>query len=134
MITIVQSLICVWLFVSPWTAASQASLYFKVFCSLLKLMSIESMMLFNRLILCCPLILLPSIFPSIRSFPMSWLFASHGQSIGASYSASVLPMNIQCWFPQGLTGFTSLQFKGLSRVFSNTTFRKHQFFGIQPCL
>ena len=132
MITVIQSLICIWLFVSPWTAALQASLYFKVFCSLLKHMSIKSVMLINHLILCCPLILLPSIFPSIRSFPMSWLFASCGQSIGALYSASVLPMNIQCWFPQGLTGFISLQFKGLSRVFSNTTFRKHQFFDIQP--
>ena len=131
MITVVQSLICIWLFVSPWTAAHQASLYFKVFCSLLKHMSIDSVM-FNHLILCCPLILLPSIFPSIRSFPMSWLFASCGQSIGALYSASVLPMNIQCWFPQRLTGFISFQFKGLSRVFSNTTFRKHQFFDIQP--
>ena len=70
-------------------------------------------------------------FPASGSFPMSWLFASGGQSIGASASASVLPMNIQGWFPLGWTGWISLQFKGLSRVFSNTTVQKHQFFGAQ---
>ena len=69
--------------------------------------------------------------PASGSFPMNWLFASGGQSIGASVSASVLPMNIQDWFPLGLTGWISLQSKGLSRVFSNTTLQKHQFFGAQ---
>ena len=68
-------------------------------------------------------------FPASGSFPMSWLFASGGQSIGASASALVLPMNIQGWFPFGLTGLISLLSKGLSRVFSNTTVWKHQFFG-----
>ena len=67
-------------------------------------------------------------FPVSGSFPMSWLFSSSSQSIGASDSASVLPMNIQGWFPLGLTGLTSLQSKGLSRVFSSITIRKHQFF------
>ena len=67
-------------------------------------------------------------FPASGSFPMSWLFALGGQSIGASASASVLPMNIQDWFSLGLTGWISLQSKGLSRVFSNTTVQKHQFF------
>ena len=86
----------------------------------------------NHLILCRPFLLLPSVFPSIRSFPMSWLFASGGQSIGAS--ASVLPMNIQGWFLLGWTGLTSLLSVGLSRVFSNTTIWKHQFFGTQPSL
>ena len=76
--------------------------------------------------------LLPSIFPN--SFPMSWLFASGGQSIGAAASASVLLMNIQGWFPLGLTSLFSLQTKGLSRVFSRTTVSKHQFFGVQPSL
>ena len=76
-------------------------------------------------------LLLPSIFPSIRIFPVKWLFASGGQSIGASASVSVLPMNIQDWFPLGLTVLISLQFKGLSRVFFNTTAQKHQFFGTQ---
>ena len=86
--------------------------------SLLKLMSIESVMPSNHLILCRPL-LLPSIFPSIRLFPMSQLFASGGQIIGASASAPVPPMNIQDLFPLGLTGLTSFLSKGLSRVFSN---------------
>ena len=73
-------------------------------------------------------------FPASGSFPMSHLFPSGGQSIGVSASASVLPMNIQDWFPLGWTGWISLQSKGLSRVFSNTTVRKHQFFGAQPLL
>ena len=73
-------------------------------------------------------------FPASGSFPMSWLFASGGQSTGASASASVLPMNIQDWFPLELTDFMSLQSKRLSRVFSNTTVQKHQFFSAQPSL
>ena len=67
-------------------------------------------------------------FPASESFPMSWVFASGGQSIGAS--ATVFPMNIQGWFPLGLTGWISLQSKGLSRVFSNTMIEKHQLFGV----
>ena len=73
-------------------------------------------------------------FPASMSFPMSLLFASGDQNIGASASASVLPMNIQGLFPLGLTGLISLQSKGLSRVFSSTLIRKHQFFGAQPSL
>ena len=73
-------------------------------------------------------------FPTSGSFPMSQLFASGGQSIGASISASVLPMNIQDWFPLGLTSLIALQSKGLSKVFSNTTVQKHQFFGVQLSL
>ena len=80
------------------------------------------------------LLLLPSIFPSIRVFPMSQLFTSHGQSIGVSASASVLPMNIQDWFPLGWTSWISLLSKGLSRLFSNNIGQKHQFFGSQPSL
>ena len=72
--------------------------------------------------------------PASGSFPMSQFFTSGGQSIGASASASVLPMSIQDWFPLGLTGWISLQFKGLSRVFSNTTIQKHQFFSAQLSL
>ena len=75
----------------------------------------------NHLILCRPLLLLPSSFPLSGSFPMSWLFASGGQSIGASISASVFPMNVQGWFSLGLTCLISLQSNGLSRVFSSTT-------------
>ena len=99
--------------------------------SLLKLMSIESVMLSSHLILCRPLLLLPTIPPSIRVFSMSQLFLWGGQNIGVSASASVLPINTQDWSPLGWTGWISLQFKGLSRVFSNTTVQKHQFFGIQ---
>ena len=73
-------------------------------------------------------------FPASGSFLTSWLFTSVGQSIGASALASVLPMNIRDWFPLGLSGLISLQSKGLSRVFSNTTVEKHQFFGTQPSL
>ena len=73
-------------------------------------------------------------FPASRSFPMSQFFTSGSQSIGVSASASVLPMNIQDWFPLGWTGWISLQSKGLSRVFSNTTVQKHEFFGAQLSL
>ena len=101
--------------------------------SLLKLMSIESVMPSNHLILCRPL-LPPSIFPSIRDFLMSHFFASGGRSFGVSASASVLPMNIQDSFSLGWTGWISLQSKGLSRVFSNTTVQKHHFFSAQLSL
>ena len=119
---------------TPWTAVSQASLSITNSWSLLKLMSIKLVMSSNHLIHCHPLLLWSSIFPSIRSFPKSPLFASGGQSIGVSASASVLPMNIQHLFPLGWTGWMSLQSKGLSRVFSNTTGLKHQFFGAQLSL
>ena len=73
-------------------------------------------------------------FPASGSSPMSWLFTSDGHSIGASGSALVLQMNIQGWFPLGLTGLIPLQSKGLSRAFSSTTVWKHQFFGTWPSL
>ena len=76
----------------------------------------------------------PQSFPASGPFPMSWLFTSGGQSIRASASVSVLPMIIQSWIFLGLTGLISLQSKGLSRVFSSTTVRKHQFFGAQISL
>ena len=93
----VQQLSCVQLFVTLWTAAHQASLSFTISWSLLKLMSIESVMLSNHLILCCPFSSCPQSFPGSGSFPMNRLFTSGGQSIGASASASasVFPMNIQ---------------------------------------
>ena len=81
-----------------------------------------------------PLFSCPQSSPPSESFPMSWHFTSGGQSIGASASASVLPMNIQGWIPLGLTGLISLLSKGLSRVFSSTTVQKHQFLGAQPSL
>ena len=100
----VQSLSCVQLFVTPWTAAHQASLSITNSQSPPKPMSIKLVMPFNHLILCHPLLLLPSIFPSIRVFSNESAFASGGQSIRASASASVLPMNIQGLFPLKLTG------------------------------
>ena len=118
------------LFPTPWTAAHQAPLSFIISPSLFKLMSTESVMPSNHLILSCPLVLLPS-FPPWGSFLMSQFFASCGQSIGASTLASVLPMNIQGWFSLGWTGLISLQSKGLSRVFSNTTVQKRRFFSAQ---
>ena len=130
----VQSLSCVWLFVTPWIAACQASLSITNSRSLLKLMSIESVMPSNHLILYHPLLLLPSIFPSIRGFSNESAFRISGQSIGVSASASVLPMNAQDWCPLEWTGWISLQSKGLSRVFSNTTVQKHQFFSAQLSL
>ena len=133
-VTVVQLLSCVKLIATAWTATCQAPLSFTISWSLFKLMFIKMW--------CYPIISssvttfssCPQSFPALVSFPMSWLFASGGQSIGALSSASVLPMNIQGWFPLGLTGLISLQSKGLSRVFSSTMVRTHQFFGTQPSL
>ena len=111
----VQLLSHVQLSVTPWSAACQASLSITSFQSLLKLMSIESVMPCNHLILCRPL-LPPSVLPSIKVFPMSQFFAWGGQNRGVSASASVLPMNTQDWSPLGWTNWISLQSKGLSRV------------------
>ena len=122
---VVQSPSCVWLFAIPWTAAHQASLSIIKSQSLLKLKSTELVRPFNHLILCCPLFLLPSIFPSIRVFTSESVLRIRWPSIGVSASASVLPMNIQGWFPLGWTGWISLQSKGLSGVFSSTTVQKH---------
>ena len=130
----VQSLSRVRLLATPWTTACQAFLSITNSQSSPKSMSIESVMPSNHLILCRPLLLLPSIFPASGSFPMSQLFTSGGQSIGVSASTSVLPMNTQYRSPLGLTGWISLQSKGLSRVFSNTTVQKHQFLCAQISL
>ena len=204
----VQLLSCIQLFATPWTAAHQPSLSITNSQSLLKLMSMGSVMPSNHLIFCrsllqwttfcqlevmcnisrsthefssvaqlyptlcdpmdcstprppcpsltpgvysnlCPLsrwyhptILSSAIsfssclqsFPASGSFSMSQFFTWRGQSIGVTASASVLPVNIQDWFPLGWTGWISLQSKGLSRVFSNTTVQKHQFFGAQLSL
>ena len=117
----------------PRDSSTQSSLSITNSQSLLKLMSIGSTMPFNHLIFCRPLLLLLQSFPALGSFPMSRLFTSGGQSIEDSVSGSVLPMNIQGWFPLGLTGLISLLSKGLSRVFSSTV-GKHQSFGTQPFL
>ena len=113
---VVQLLSYVWLFVIPWTATHQTVLSFTISQSLIKLMSIELVMPSNHLSSSSP----PAFyfFPASGSFPMSQLFASGGQSTGTSAPASVLPINIQDWFPLGLIGLMSLQSKGFSRVFS----------------
>ena len=129
-IVVVQSLSRVWLFVTPWTAAYQASLSFTISWSLFKLRSIELVMPSNHLILCSPFSPCPQSFPASGSYLMSQFLASGGQSIGASASASVLPVNIQGWFPLGLISLLS---KGVSRIFSSTV-QKHQFFSAQPFL
>ena len=118
----------------PWTAACQASLSITNSWSLLKLTSIEWVIWSNHLIHCHPLLLPSSIFPRSGSLPMSQLFASGGQSTGASASTSVLPNNIHEWSPLGWTGWISLQSKGCSRVFCNTTVQKNQFFSPQLSL
>ena len=128
----VQWLSRVRLFATPWIAARQASLSITNSQSSPRLTSIESVMPVSHLILCCPLLLLPPIPPSIRVVSNESTLPWGGQSTGVSASASVLPMNTQDWCPFGWTGWTSLQSKGLSRIFSNTTVQKHQFFSAQP--
>jgi len=133
-IGVVQLLSHVQFFVTPWTAASQAPLSTTISWNLFKLMSIELVMLSNHFILCHPLVLWLSIFPSIRVFsnestlhirwPKYW-----------SFSFSISPLvNIQDWFPLGWTGLISLLSTGFSRVFSKTTVLKYQFFSAQPSL
>ena len=130
----VQLLRCVRLFVTDWTAAHQASLSITSSQSSPKPMSIELVMPSNHLILCRPLLLLPSIFASIRLFSNESVLHIRWPSSGVSASTSVPPMNTQDWSPLGWTGWISLQSKGLSRVFSNTTVQKHQFFCTQLSL
>ena len=124
-------LLSVRLFATPWIAARQASLSITISRSSLKLMSIESVMPSSHLILYRPFSSCPQSLPASESFPMSQLLAWGGQSIGVSALASVLPKNTQDWSPLEWTGWISLQSKGLSRVFSNTTVQKHQFFSAQ---
>ena len=130
----VQSLSRVRLFATPWTAACQASL------SITNSQRLHNSCPLNRW--CHPNISSSGIpfssclqsFPASGSFPVTQFFTSGGQSIGISASKSVLPMNTQDWSPLGWTGWISLQSKGLSRVFSNTTVQKHQFFSAQLSL
>ena len=127
----VPSLSRVQLFVTPWTAAHQASLSFTISWSLLKLISTESMMPSNHLILLPPSPLAVNLSQH-QVFSMGRLLTSGDQCIGPS--ASALSMNIQGWFPLGLIGLISLLSKGLSRISSSTTIWKHQCFGAQPSL
>ena len=128
-----MTVVSLWL-CDPWTAACQASLSLTISWSLPKFMFIASVMPSSPLILWHPLVFLSSIFPSIRGFLMNQFFVSGGQSIGVSASASVLPVNIQCWSPLILTGLISLLSQGLSGVFSSTMVRRYQFFGVLPSL
>ena len=130
----VQSLSPVQLFATPWTAARQASLSITNSRSPPKPMSIESVMPSTILSSVIPFSSRPQSCKASGSFPVSQLFTSGGQSIGDSASASVLPMNTQDWSPLGWTGWISLPSKGLSRVFSDNTVQKHQFFGTQLSL
>ena len=131
-IVVVQSLSHARVFAAPWTAACQATLSFTISLSLLNLMSMTSRW-------CHPNHFIPfsSYLQSFKAsgfFPMNQLFASRGQSIAASPSASVLPMTIEGWFPLGVIGSISLLSKGLSRAFSSATIWKHQFFSAQASL
>ena len=114
--------------------ACQASLSSTVSQSLFRCISIELVMLSNHLIPCCALLLCFQSFLASQSFPVNWLFASGDQSVGVSVLATVLPRNIQGWFPLGSTGLISLLSKGLSRAFSSPTIQKHLFFITQPSL
>ena len=127
---VVQLLSHVQLFVTQWTTARQSSTSFTISLSLPKFMFIESVIISSHLILCCFLLFLPSIFPSMRVISNELALLKGGQSIGDS--ALIFPMNIQDWFPLGLTGLIPLLSKELSRGFSNTTIQKHQFLDAQP--
>ena len=121
-------------FATPWIAARQASLSITNSQSSLKLTSIESVMPSSHLILCCPLLLLPPVLPSIRVFSNESMLHTRWPKYW-SFSFSIIPSKEhQCWSPLEWTGWISLQSKGLSRVFSNTTVQKHQFFGAQLSL
>ena len=131
-ISSVQSLSRVWPFVTPWTAAHQASLSITNSQSSPKPMSIESVMPSSHLILFRPL-LLPSIPPRIRVFSNESALCIRWPKYW-SFSFNILPMDTQDWSPLGWTGWISLQSKALSRIFSNTTVQKHQFFSAQLSL
>ena len=126
----VQSLSCVWLFVTPWIPALQAFLSITNSRSSLRLTSIELVMPSSSPSV-VPFSSCPQSLPASESFPMSQLFAWGGQSAGVSALASFFPKKSQGWSPSEWTGWISLQSKGLSRVFSNTIVPKHEFFGAQ---
>ena len=128
-ISSVEALSWAWLFVTPWTAAHQAYLSITYSWSLFKLLSIESVMPSNHLVLCCPLLILASTLPSSRVFSNESVLCIRWSKYW-KFSISPL-MNILAWFPLSLTGWISLQSKGLFRVFSNTIVQKHQLFGPQ---
>ena len=131
-VAVIQSLSRVQLLATPWTAAHQASLSSTIFWTLLQLIPLRLWCYLTISSSANPFSSCLQSFPASGSFPMSQFFISGGQSTRASASAWVLPMNIQGWFPLGLTGLISLMSKWLSRVFSSTTIQKHKFFSNQP--
>ena len=133
-ISSVQSFSCVQLFATPWTAACQASLSITNFHSLPNLISIESVMPSKHLILSLPSPPACNLSFQITVFSDDSVLHIMWPNIGVSASPSVLAMNIQDWVPLGWTGWISLQCKRFSRVFSNTSVQKHQFFGAQISL
>ena len=130
-VAVIQLLSHVWLFMTPWMVARQAPLSFTISWSLLKLMSNVAVMPYNHLILCCLPLLLPSIFPSTKVFSND--LAAHIKW-PKYWNFSISPSNEYSGLISFRIGLISLQSKGLSRVFSNTTVQKHQFFGTQPSL
>ena len=131
MVVVVELPSCVWLFATPLTAGCQTSLFITNSWSLLKLMSIVSVMPSNHLIPCRPLLLLPSIVPSIRVFSNELVLPIRWAKYWSFSFSSFPPVTIQGWFPLGWTGWISLLSKGLSRVFSKTTVQKNQLLGAQ---
>ena len=130
----VQLLSHVQLFVTPWTAARQASLSFTISWRLFNSCPLSWWCYLSTFSSVVPFSSCPQPLPASESFPMSQLFTGGGQSTGVSAWTSVLPMYTQDWSPLGWTGWISLLSKGLSRVFSNTTVQKHQFFSAQLSL
>ena len=128
----VQSLSRVRLFATPWIAARQTSLSITISRSSLRLTSIKSVVPSSHLILCCPLLLLSPIPPSIKVFSNESILRMRWPKYWSLNLASFLPKKSQSWSPSEWTGWISLQSKGPSRVFSNTTVQKHHFFGTQP--
>ena len=123
-----------WFFGTSWTVARQAPLFSSFSQSLLKFMFIELVMYLTISSSATTFSSCPWSFQASRSFPISRLFISGGQSIGAPASGTVFPMSIQGWFPLELNDWISLLSKGLSKIFSSTTIKKHQFFATRPSL
>ena len=131
---LVSCVSCVWLFVTLWAVACQASLSFTISWNLLKFVSIQLVTLSNHHILWQLLLFLPSIFPSIRDFSSQSAVHIRWPNTGVSVSTSVLLSSIQGWSPLRSTGLLSLLSKGHSGAFSSTTVKRHQFFGALPSL
>ena len=131
---VVQLLSRIWLFSTPWTAACQTSLSFTISGSLSNSCPLSWWCHPSNSSSAAIVSFCPQSFPTSGTFPMSRLFTSDDQNTGASASASVLPVNMQCWSPLRFTGLISLLSKRLAGIFSSTTVQRHQLFGVQPSL